>query len=230
VTKRKAIPTAIKLRLFAESAGYCQKPDCLIPLYPAELGGEKHIAEMAHIIPHGDAGPRHDEKDNTNLESDSFENLILLCPVCHTIIDKEPEAFPRSSLLEWKREHLIKLSVNQGVKPYDTREEVRGALVAKLAENRAIWKKLAPIEGSEFEYNPESEMADLWEQRVKSVILPNHYKTQALIEVNLNHATEIEHEIFAEFKEHVRGLTERHVCNVAGKAIRFPQSMEGIFG
>jgi hypothetical protein len=60
--------------------------------------------------------------------------------------------------------------------------------------------------------------------------LPNHYKTQALIEVNLNHATEIEHEIFAEFKEHVRGLTERHVCNVAGKAIRFPQSMEGIFG
>jgi len=229
VTKRKAIPAAVKLRLFADSVGYCQKPDCLTPLYPAELGGEKHIAEMAHIIPHGDAGPRHDEKNNTSVDSDSFENLILLCPKCHTIIDKEPETFPRPILLEWKREHLAKLSANQGIKPYDTREELREAFAARLAENKAIWKRLAPIDGSEFEYNPESEMAKLWEQRVKSVILPNHYQTQALIEINLNHATEIEREVFAEFKEHVRGLTERHVCHVAGQAIRFPKGMEEIF-
>ncbi len=229
MTKRKAIPSAIKLRLFADSAGYCQKPDCLTPLYPAELGGEKHIAEMAHIIPHGDGGPRNDEKNSNSVDTDTFENLILLCPKCHTIIDKEPDSFPRATLLEWKREHLVKLSVNQGIKHYDTRQEVRAALVARLAENKAIWKKLAPIEGSDFEFDPESEMAVLWEQRIKSVILPNHYQTQALIDANLHHATEIEYEVIAEFKEHVRGLAERHVCNVAGKAIRFPEGMEEIF-
>ncbi|EII67761.1 hypothetical protein EC80566_2822 [Escherichia coli 8.0566] len=34
--------------------------------------------------------------------------------------------------------------------------------------------------------------------------------------------------IFAQYLEHVRGLTERHVCGVSGKAIRFPREMDGI--
>lgn len=40
MTSRKAISTEIKLRLFSDSAGYCQNPDCLQPLYPAEMGIE----------------------------------------------------------------------------------------------------------------------------------------------------------------------------------------------
>jgi len=38
-----------------------------------------------------------------------------------------------------------------------------------------------------------------------------------------------ERRTFAEYQEHVRGLAERHVCGVAGRAIRFPAAMEGIF-
>lgn len=48
---RKAIPAVTKLRLFSEAAGRCQRPACLRPLFPAEMGGDKHIAEMAHVIP-----------------------------------------------------------------------------------------------------------------------------------------------------------------------------------
>ncbi|TIM13105.1 MAG: HNH endonuclease, partial [Mesorhizobium sp.] len=58
MAERKAIAAATRLRLFSDSAGHCQKPDCLDPLFPVELGGDKHIAEMAHVIPHGEAGPR----------------------------------------------------------------------------------------------------------------------------------------------------------------------------
>lgn len=229
MTKRKAIPAATKLRLFAASSGHCQRPECLTPLFPSELGGVNHIAEMAHVLPHGQAGPRHDERSEESVDPDSFENLILLCPKCHTIIDKNPASFPRSTLLEWKRDHLANLALNQGVKSYESRGEVREVLVERFAENKVIWEKFAPGDGSEFEYNPESEVAELWEQRMKSVILPNHYQTQSIIEANLNHATKTERETYAEFKEHVRGLTDRHICGIAGQAIRFPQNMEIIY-
>lgn len=48
---RKAIPIATRFRLFADASGHCQNPNCLDALFPAEMGGEKHIAEMAHVIP-----------------------------------------------------------------------------------------------------------------------------------------------------------------------------------
>jgi len=226
---RKAIPTATRLRLFAAASGYCQKPDCLEALFPAEMGGDKHIAEMAHVIPHGDAGPRHNDRPADDFDADAFENLILLCPTCHTKIDKDPEAYPRNALLDWKANHHSRLALKQGIKAYEDRAQAREAIADIQAENRAIWEKFAPEHGSEFEYNPESGAAAAWEQRVRSVILPNHFRALAIIEANLGLATEDERRTFAEYQEHVRGLSERHVCGVAGRAIRFPGSMEGMF-
>gem|GEM_PF-3480317 len=98
-----------------------------------------------------------------------------------------------------------------------------------MAENKAIWNKFAPEHGSDFEYDPESEAAKGWSQRMRSVILPNHYRAQAIIKANLRLATEGELRTFAEYQEHVRGLSERHVCGVSGRAIRFPEAMEGLF-
>lgn len=226
---RKAIPTAIRLRLFAAASGHCQKADCLDALFPAEMGGDKHIAEMAHVIPHGNAGPRHNDRPADDFDPDTFENLILLCPTCHTKIDKDPKAYPRNALLDWKANHLARLALKQGIKAYDDREQARAVIAGIQAENRAIWQKFAPEQGSEFEYDPESGTATAWEQRVRSVILPNHFRALAIIEANLGLATEDERRTFAEYQEHVRGLSERHVCGVAGRAIRFPASMEGMF-
>ncbi|NSY32259.1 HNH endonuclease [Pseudoalteromonas sp. JC28] len=229
MAKRKSIPSDIKLRLFAASAGHCQRPECLATLYPLELNGIKHIAEMAHVIPHGETGPRKEERPKEDFNPDSFDNLILLCPTCHTIIDKNPDAYSRSTLITWKREHLASLTKYQGISKYDSREEVRSVIVDRMDENRAIWEKFAPVDGIEFEYNPESETAGLWEQRVKGVILPNHYQILSILKSNTSHMTESERQVYAEYKEHVRGLTDRHICGVAGKAIRFPKGMEKIF-
>lgn len=229
MAERKAIPAGTRLRLFSEAAGFCQKPDCLETLFPAEIGGSKHIAEMAHVIPHGDAGPRYQDRPDDDFDPDSFENLILLCPTCHTKIDKAPETYPRNILLDWKANHLGRLAQKQGIRAYDDREQARAAVTAIMAENRAIWEKFAPEDGSEFEYDPESGTAAAWDQRVRSVILPNHHRALAIIEANLGIATEEERRTFSEYQEHVRGLSERHICGVAGRAIRFPASMEGIF-
>lgn len=226
---RKAIPTATKLRLFAESSGHCQRPECLDSLFPSELNGVKHIAEIAHVLPHGKEGPRSEEVPEGEFDPDAFDNLILLCPKCHTIIDKNPDAYPRTTLLTWKRDHLANLAVKQGIKLYESRAEARAAIVKKLTENKAIWRRFAPVDGSDFNFNPESESAQLWKQRMKSVILPNSYHTQSILEANIPHMTQEEQEVFAEFKEHIRGLTDRHICGIAGQAIRFPTQMESIF-
>ncbi|PAQ00787.1 HNH endonuclease [Mesorhizobium mediterraneum] len=229
MAERKAIAAATRLRLFSDSAGHCQKPDCLDPLFPVELGGDKHIAEMAHVIPHGEAGPRRQDRPTGDFDPDTFENLILLCPTCHTKIDKDPESFPRHILLEWKQNHVANLAAKQGIRSYEDRAQARAAVAGIMAENKAIWDKFAPEHGSDFEYDPESESAQSWTQRMRSVILPNHYRAQAIIKANLGLATDDERRAFAEYQEHVRGLSERHVCGVAGRAIRFPQAMEGIF-
>lgn len=229
MAKRKAIPNATKLRLFSAASGHCQKPDCLDVLFPAELGGDKHIAEIAHVIPHGDTGPRHKDRPDDNFDVDAFDNLILLCPTCHTKVDKDPEAYPRNILLDWKTNHLARLALSQGITAYDNREQARAAIAVILAENRAIWEQFAPEQGSEFAYDPESGAAAAWDQRVRSVILPNHFRALAIIEANLGLADEDEKRTFAQYREHVRGLSERHICGVAGRAIRFPSPMEGLF-
>ena len=226
---RKHISTETKLRLFSEAAGHCQRRECLQPLYPAEMGGDKHIAEMAHVIPHGEMGPRHEERPAGEFEADSFENLILLCPTCHTIIDKDPDGYSRGTLLGWKSDHLAALANKQGIRAYDERHQVRDAVIAAMAENKAVWEEFAPSDRSNFEYNPESEAAMTWVQRMRGVILPNHFRILAIGKANQRHMTEGERQTFARYQEHVRGLSERHVCGVAGGAIRYPAEMDGIF-
>jgi hypothetical protein len=229
MAERMTIPAATRLRLFTMSSGHCQKPDCLDALFPVDLGGVKHIAEIAHIVPHGDSGPRHKDRPAGGFDADCFENLILLCPACHTKIDKDPEGYPRNILLDWKHNHLANLAFKQGIRAYDDRGQVREAITGILDENRGVWERCAPVDGADFDYDPESEAAGAWSQRMRSVILPNHYRVQAIIRANLVLATDDERRVFGEYQEHVRGLSERHVCGVAGRAIRFPKLMEVIF-
>lgn len=229
MTDRKHIPNETRLRLFSESAGHCQRPECLQPLFPREMGGDKHIAEMAHVIPHGETGPRYEEKPAGEFKVDSFENLILLCPTCHTIIDKDPDGYSRCTLLGWKANHLSALAYKQGIRAYDERSQVREVVLAALIENKAIWREFAPLDGASFEYDPESEAANAWIQRMRSVILPNHYRIQSIIRANFHHLADGERETFARYQEHVRGLSARHVCGVAGVAIRYPVGMDGVF-
>ena len=225
---RRHIPNETKLRLFSEAAGHCQRPGCLLPLFPAEMGGDKHIAEMAHIIPHGETGPRHQEKPDGDFAAESFENLILLCPTCHTIVDKDPASHSRSTLLSWKQNHLGALVRHQGIRPYAERCQVRGVIEAAMAENKAVWADFAPNEGSLFSYDPESETARTWEHRMRNVILPNNFRIQSVIKANLDLLTEAEREVFGQYQEHVRCLVERHICGISGGMIRYPAAMHGI--
>jgi len=93
-----------KLRLFADAAGHCQNPACNQPLFIDAGRKNIHIAEMAHVFAAADDGPRANA-ELTQAERGRYSNLILLCPTCHTIIDKAPGEYPDTVILMWKQQH-----------------------------------------------------------------------------------------------------------------------------
>jgi len=93
-------------KLWGEAAGRCSFPKCrqrlIIP------GNEEDktavIGEIAHIEAHSDDGPR-PNLDLTREQRDSYDNLILLCPTHHKLVDSQPKKYNSEVLRRWKKEH-----------------------------------------------------------------------------------------------------------------------------
>lgn len=225
---RPPIPERTKLLLFSQSCGYCQNPDCLSSIFPEDLGGGISIAEMAHVIPYGKKGPRHEERDTaSSFDPHHIYNLILLCPTCHTRIDKAPESYPRELLIVWKIEHFEMLRKAFGIILYKNRTDVRAGIQSLLDENFAIWNSIGP--DNDYQFNPEADEAQIWKRRMRSTIIPNHFRIKSIIRENLSLANGEDRAAFAEYSEHVRGLVERHVLSMETKVPRYPEGMKGIF-
>lgn len=97
---RKAPTTDTLKRLFALSGNQCARPGCPTVLMTAD---GKLIGEVAHIAGEGEGGPRFDPKLSEE-QRRAFENLMLLCPTCHTLVDKNPKKFTKAVLRKWKRD------------------------------------------------------------------------------------------------------------------------------
>ena len=216
-----------RLRLFADSGGYCQKPDCLRRLFVETENTRLHIAEMAHILAAGDRGPRSNE-ELTPEERSRYENLILLCPLCHTIVDKAPKDFPDALLLEWKRRHVERLAETFGAVEYGSRQAARKAVEPTLAENRAIFDEYSP--DNDYRFNPESELADVWKRKVVSRILPNNRSILAVVDANRKLLTGPEIATLEIFRQHVDDLEARHIGD-GSRAVgrRFPSELSDVF-
>lgn len=94
-------------RLWALSAGRCNKPDCRAVLLvdPTEFDDAVVMGEQAHIAPHGSGGPR---RISTIPEGqrDTYDNIILLCPNHHRgPVDGQPNTYTEELLHQWKDEH-----------------------------------------------------------------------------------------------------------------------------
>jgi hypothetical protein len=81
-----AISEKVKRLLLSRSGGYCGNPECHLDLFPFfEDKKITNFEELAHIIGQKIEGPR-----GNNLlpleDRDEFDNIILLCPICHTKI------------------------------------------------------------------------------------------------------------------------------------------------
>jgi hypothetical protein len=131
-------------RLFAASAGYCQNPQCSRELFIDYPDKSINVAEMAHIFAARDEGPRGNAALSKK-ERGAFENLIMLCSLCHTIVDKVPSAYPDHLMLKWKRTHAEKLRSLFGVTYFHQRSHARAAIEGPLRENSQIFTIMGRI-------------------------------------------------------------------------------------
>ncbi len=215
-------------RLFATSAGYCQNPGCANELFVEAAGKSIHIAEMAHVFAANDRGPRANPELSQE-ERGAFENLVMLCANCHTMVDKAPEAFSDVMMLGWKRDHAHKLLQIFGAVKFGGRGDARQVIEPLLAENRAIFERYGPhIDAAR---NPESGAAEQWKRKMLTRILPNSRRMLALLDVNRGLLTVEEKETLERFRQHIDDLEAFHIEGFDEDASRFPaefaQILEG---
>lgn len=107
--KSRWIPLKEAQKLWFKANGKCSI--CKISLIKEfEKSEFINLGNRAHIIPHSDNNFRAiiDKKpDNT------YENLILLCPTHHTIVDKASKDYPRELLIKIKQDHETSMLENE---------------------------------------------------------------------------------------------------------------------
>lgn len=214
-----------KLRLFADSAGHCSRPQCHRYLFSNGDKADYHIGEMAHIIAASENGPRADTKVDPEAKAD-YNNLILLCPSCHAEIDKAPGIFPAQMILEWKVNHKKRVTESIGIPKFNDRGEARTYIRKILLTNRSIFEALNP--DLPYRENPEAEEANVWKRKMLSQIIPNNQKILLFLDINSDLLTDEEMLTVENFRQHVDDLIERHFGDNLDVASRFPEKMNDI--
>jgi len=101
--KRTNIDSKTVAHLWGITAGRCEMCNQLLSIDPT-FGVEGNYSENAHIHAVGQKGPRHKD-EMTQEEIDNHENLMLLCPQHHKMIDSDPLLFGSDYLKNVKEEH-----------------------------------------------------------------------------------------------------------------------------
>ena len=226
-----AITADVERLLLARSGGFCANPTCRVDLFPAIRGGAiATIKQLAHIIAQSTSGPRGDDPLPL-AERDQYDNIVLLCPNCHDLVDKMKltETYDAELLREWKTEQERRVRDAVDVPTLESRDELISRVRALLRQNRVWWQEYGPDRLAEG--HPMSEAADTWLAGVRRVLIPNNWQIYRLIERNSQCLTEAELEVAEKFRLHAELFANRHLAGeYEPGAPRFPREMDEIFG
>lgn len=225
---RRASSSDIK-RLFAASGGRCAFPGCRTDLMP-DSGGT--IAEVAHIEAHSPGGPRFNPSQRQN-ERQDHDNLILLCPTHHALIDRDTSSYTAAVLKEMKAQH--ELHVRQLLDrsaPLDDLEPTTATQLARQVDPSAadfaivtaLPKELAAV----LEYFPTLEKVTFGESRTyyQGIVVAqdgtSKYRVVAVLLQNMGNV-----QAAAETAELMQHWTPRYIvmCGIAGGLRRGEQQL-----
>jgi hypothetical protein len=215
----------IKL-LWGRAAGICSNPQCQrdLTILLEHGGGGYIIGEMAHMIAKQPGGPRGIVEGG----SDSYQNLLLLCPSCHRMIDKAPEGeFPEDLLFQWKADHESRIRELGKKVVFDSRSDLWTAIRRLLMENKIIWRDFGP-QSDAANTDPASNLYQQWNFRKLNTIIPNNTNIINYIESNSKFLTDKEFEVFLLFKAHACAF-ESNQYNRLDSYPGFPSEFARIF-
>ncbi|MBF8179759.1 HNH endonuclease [Herminiimonas contaminans] len=219
---------SIKL-LWANAAGRCSFPDCARKLTDQGDDGTGYTTgEMAHIKGDKPKSSRFDENQSAK-DRDSYNNLILLCAVHHTEIDK-PENEKKYSV-EWllERKNQFESLVIASLLPGDihSADELKSKVAVLLAESRQAWIQYGPLSDLA-KKNPQSpKLHDIWLRMRLTTIVPNN---RAIFELLTRHRLlfdKSKQDLVSKFLAHVRSYEMWVQDEIPYQAVeRFPTDFE----
>lgn len=119
--------TATVKRLFALSSNNCAFPKCNVSLVDAPSG--KVTGRICHIKGRNHAGARYDASQS-QMERHDFNNLILLCPIHHDVVDDDEESYTVERLTRMKAAHEA-----AGAPAAEPSDEAARQLIANISQN-----------------------------------------------------------------------------------------------
>ena len=126
-TSRRLVSRATVRQAFALAGGRCAFPGCPTP---RTLDNGLPLLEIAHIASSTPGAPRY-LNVAPNAAVNDLDNIIVLCPTHHALVDSNWEAYPVKVLARMRDAHLER--VNQAL-------DQSGAPTSRLAEALGIWE------------------------------------------------------------------------------------------
>jgi len=214
--------------LWSNSAGLCAFFDCEQHLTISEAGelAPYTLGEMAHIRGKRHGSNRHDPSQ-TPTERDDYQNLILLCPTHHRLIDR-PENEQRFSvelLHQIKADHEAFVRLRLHPAPATDKRAIAREISPLLAANHQIWLNYGPL--SDFaRKNPNNDAAyAVWLSERLTTIVPNNRRIAEMLNEGAHAFTLAEQGIIAEFQLHARSYERWVADEIAYEGVvRFPKN------
>lgn len=107
--------------LWGRAGGHCSL--CKVKLSEDARDKAFHFGEQAHIVAEEPDGPR-GASPLTPSDRNKYNNLILLCPTCHTKIDTDTLAYPVEVLHFIKTQHELEIESRRGIATDPKKEAV----------------------------------------------------------------------------------------------------------
>ena len=177
---------SIKL-LWSNAAGRCSFAGCneRLTVEQVDHSAPYTLGEMAHIKGRNKGSNRYDEAQ-TDQQRDIYENLILLCPNHHTLIDKpeNEKVYTVDVLMKMKIDHEASISRRLDSTEISDIDELKDQISILLAENRQAWLQYGP-KSDNARRNPQSEeIYAIWLSERLSTIVPNNRVIVSLLDAH----------------------------------------------
>ena len=180
---RKSIPLNTARQLWAQCGGFCQNPSCNKPLF-LHIGEDSvSIVNVAHIIGHGNSGPRSDHELAEYIGTDGVGNLIMLCLECHKVVDELEKAFSVEEIQSWKTAHAQRIRALFSVPNIKDERALLAEVNDLLDINGALFRECGPY-SNQVLGGLGGDGLKVWKKRCLDTILPNNQRIIALIENN----------------------------------------------
>jgi len=192
-----------------ESGGICANPGCNASLYEAFASGDvTNVEELAHIIGEQLGGPR-GRNVMAAAKRNLAGNIILLCPRCHSLVDKTPMQYSVNVLRGWKSSHRKSIKDVFRAKRFASRKALCAFVQPLFEENRAIWDTFGPYSpGAE---HPLADQVRMWRKKAIETIVPNNRLIDVTLTDNSRFLSEMEIKLLAAFKIHREAFEFNHL-------------------